>query len=62
MRPVVSDVAYDQYIARPSMAVIAHVETIDKWILIYKLPVGNSIPHGVNYIVHYRIANSPFEF
>jgi len=60
--PVVNDVAYDQYIARPGMTVIAHIEPIDKWILVYELPIGNSSSYGVNYPVHYRIADSPYEF
>jgi hypothetical protein len=60
--PVVNDVAYDQYIARPGMTVVAEIPPIKKWIVVYELPIGNSSSHGVNYPVHYRLADKPTEF
>ncbi|CCC13871.1 hypothetical protein SMACR_07508 [Sordaria macrospora] len=60
--PVVSDVAYDEYIARPGMTVVAKIETINKWILVHEFPVGNSSSYGVNYPVYYRIAEDPTKF
>ncbi|KAK4231375.1 Sialidase [Podospora fimiseda] len=60
--PVVNDVRYDEYLARPGMTVIAEIPTIKKWILVYELPVGNSSSHGVNYPVYYRLADKPTEF
>ncbi|SPO01879.1 related to BNR/Asp-box repeat domain protein [Cephalotrichum gorgonifer] len=58
----VDDVAYDEYIARPGMTVVAHIPPIDKWIVVYEFPVGNSSSHGVNYPVYYRLADSPLDF
>lgn len=58
----VDDVAYDEYIARPGMTVVAHIPPIDKWIVVHELPIGNSSSHGVNYPVYYRLADSPLEF
>ncbi|KAH6844481.1 Sialidase [Chaetomium sp. MPI-CAGE-AT-0009] len=60
--PVVNDVAYDEYLARPGMTVVAHIPPLKKWILVYELPVGNSSSHGVNYPVNYRLADDPREF
>ena len=60
--PVVNDVAYAEYIARPGMTVVAKIEPINKWILVHEFPVGNSSSYGVNYPVYYRIADSPLEF
>ncbi|KAI6357904.1 hypothetical protein MCOR25_007514 [Pyricularia grisea] len=60
--PVVNDVAYDQYIARPGMTVVAKIETMDKYIVVYEYPIGNSSSHGANYPVHYRIASNPLLF
>jgi hypothetical protein len=60
--PVVNDVRYDEYIARPGMTVVAKIETMNKWILVHEFPVGNSSSHGANYPVYYRIADSPLEF
>lgn len=58
----VDDVAYDEYIARPGMTVVAHIPPIDKWIVVHELPVGNSSSHGASYPVYYRLADSPLEF
>ncbi|GKT46092.1 uncharacterized protein ColSpa_06273 [Colletotrichum spaethianum] len=60
--PVVDDVAYDEYLARPGMTVIAWIPPIKKWILVHEFPVGNSSSHGVNYPVYYRLADSPLDF
>jgi len=60
--PVVNDVAYDEYLARPGMTVVDYIPTIDKWILVHELPVGNSSSHGVNYPVYYVLADSPKDF
>jgi hypothetical protein len=60
--PVVNDVAYDEYIARPGMTNIAHIEPIDKWILVHERPIGNASSYGVNYPVFYVIADNPLEF
>ncbi|KAL2146409.1 hypothetical protein VTI28DRAFT_4162 [Corynascus sepedonium] len=60
--PVVNDVAYDEYLARPGMTVVTYVPPIKKWILVYERPIGNSSSHGVNYPVHYRLADDPREF
>ncbi|EAA28974.1 glycoside hydrolase family 93 protein [Neurospora crassa] len=60
--PVVNDVRYDEYLARPGMTVVAKIETINKWILVHELPVGNSSSYGVNYPVYYHIADEPTKF
>jgi hypothetical protein len=60
--PIVKDVAYDEYLARPGMTVIAFIEPIKKWIFVYEFPIGNSSSHGVNYPVYYRLADNPLEF
>lgn len=60
--PVVNDVRYDEYLARPGMTVIAKIEPLDKWILVHEFPVGNSSSYGSQYPVYYRIADSPLEF
>jgi len=60
--PPVNDVAYDLYIARPGMTVVAWIPPIKQWILVYEFPIGNSSSHGVNYPVYYRLASSPLEF
>lgn len=60
--PVVNDVAYDLYIARPGMTVVVYVPPIKKYILVYEFPIGNSSSHGVNYPVHYVMADSPEDF
>lgn len=60
--PVVNDVAYDNYIARPGMTVVEYIPPIKKWILVYEYPIGNSSSHGVNYPVYYVLADSPLEF
>jgi hypothetical protein len=60
--PVVNDVAYDLYEARPGMTNIAHIEPIDKWILVHERPIGNQSSYGVNYPVYYVIADNPLEF
>lgn len=58
----VDDVAYDEYIARPGMTVVAWIPPIKKWILVHEFPVGNSSSHGVNYPVYYRLADNPLDF
>ncbi|KAL2179675.1 glycoside hydrolase family 93 protein [Thermothelomyces heterothallicus CBS 202.75] len=60
--PVVNDVVYDEYLARPGMTVVAYIPPIKKWILVYERPIGNSSSHGVNYPVHYRLADDPRKF
>ncbi|KZL79002.1 glycoside hydrolase family 93 protein [Colletotrichum incanum] len=60
--PVVDDVAYDEYLDRPGMTVIARIPPIKKWILVHEFPVGNSSSHGANYPVYYRLADSPLDF
>jgi hypothetical protein len=60
--PVVNDVAYDEYLARPGMTVVTYIPPLKKWILVYELPVGNSSSHGVNYPVNYRLADDPRKF
>ncbi|KAL5376270.1 hypothetical protein DPSP01_010620 [Paraphaeosphaeria sporulosa] len=60
--PVINDVAYDEYIARPGMTVVTYIPPLDKWILVHELPIGNSSSHGVNYPVYYVMADSPLEF
>jgi len=60
--PVVNDVAYDLYIARPGMTVVAYIPPIDQWILVFERPIGNSSSHGVNYPVFYVLAKSPLDF
>ena len=44
------------------MTVVAYIPPIKKWIVVYELPRGNSSSHGVNYPVHYRLADSPLDF
>jgi len=60
--PVVNDVAYDQYLARPGMTVVAYIPPLKQWILVHELPIGNSSSYGVNYPVYYVMADSPLEF
>ncbi|KAH6914097.1 Sialidase [Coprinopsis sp. MPI-PUGE-AT-0042] len=60
--PVVNDVAYELYTARPGMTVIEYIPPIKKWILVHERPIGNSSSYGVNYPVFYVLADSPLEF
>lgn len=60
--PVINDVAYDEYIARPGMTVVAYIPPVKKWILVHELPIGNSSSHGVNYPVYYVMSDSPLTF
>lgn len=60
--PPVDDVSYDLYIARPGMTVVAYIPPVNKWILVYERPIGNSSSHGVNYPVYYVMADSPLDF
>ncbi|KAK1751937.1 Sialidase [Echria macrotheca] len=60
--PVVDDVAYDEYIARPGMTVVSYIPPIDQWILVHEFPRGNSSSHGSHYPVYYRLAKSPLDF
>ncbi|KAK0709375.1 Sialidase [Lasiosphaeria miniovina] len=59
---VVNDVAYDLYMQRPGMTVVAHIPPIDKYILVYENPAGNSSSHGSHYPVYYRLSDSPLTF
>ncbi|OQO00921.1 hypothetical protein B0A48_13610 [Cryoendolithus antarcticus] len=60
--PVVNDVAYDLYEARPGMTNIAFIKPLNKWILVHERPIGNSSSYGVNYPVYYVIADTPLTF
>ena len=60
--PVVNDVAYDLYEARPGMTVVEYIPPIKKWILVHEFPIGNSSSYGSNYPVYYVMADSPLEF
>ncbi|KAF4611164.1 hypothetical protein D9613_006457 [Agrocybe pediades] len=60
--PVVNDVAYDLYEARPGMTNIAFIKPINKWILVHERPIGNSSSYGVNYPVYYVMADTPLDF
>ncbi|KAK4144416.1 Sialidase [Dichotomopilus funicola] len=60
--PVVNDARFDEYLARPGMTTVAYIPPIDKWIVTYELPVGNSSSHGSNYPVNYRLSDSPLTF
>ncbi|ORX39590.1 Sialidase [Kockovaella imperatae] len=60
--PVVTDVALEPYDARPGMTNIAHVQSVNKWILVHETPIGNSSSYGVNYPVHYKLADTPVDF
>ncbi|EMD97619.1 glycoside hydrolase family 93 protein, partial [Bipolaris maydis C5] len=60
--PVVNDVAYEQYIARPGMTVVDYIPPLKKWILVHELPIGNSSSYGSNYPVYYVMADSPLDF
>lgn len=44
------------------MTVVAYVPPIQRWILVYEFPVGNSSSHGAHYPVYYRLAESPLDF
>ncbi|KAI4632054.1 uncharacterized protein J4E87_001525 [Alternaria ethzedia] len=60
--PVVNDVVYDEYLARPGMTVVAYIPPLDQWILVHELPVGNSSSYGQNYPVYYVMADEPTNF
>jgi hypothetical protein len=60
--PVVNDVALEPYEARPGMTNVAFIQPINKWILVHETPIGNSSSYGVNYPVHYVLADNPVEF
>ncbi|EMD62738.1 hypothetical protein GGP41_003549 [Bipolaris sorokiniana] len=60
--PVVNDVAYEQYTARPGMTVVDYIPPLKKWILVHELPIGNSSSYGSNYPVYYVMADSPLDF
>ncbi|CAE7026043.1 hypothetical protein CFE70_003702 [Pyrenophora teres f. teres 0-1] len=60
--PVVNDVVYDEYLARPGMTVVDYIPPLQKWILVHELPVGQSSSYGSNYPVYYVMADSPLEF
>ncbi|KAJ3122340.1 hypothetical protein HK098_002928 [Nowakowskiella sp. JEL0407] len=58
--PVVNDVAYANYTARPGMTVVAELPN-KKWILVHEFPFSGKT-ETVEYPVYYRIADSPLEF
>jgi len=58
----VDDVAYDLYIQRPGMTVVAYIPPIKKWVLVHENPKGNSSSYGSNYPVYYVMADSPLDF
>ncbi|KAH6841318.1 hypothetical protein B0T12DRAFT_517810 [Alternaria alternata] len=60
--PVVNDVAYEEYLARPGMTVVAFIPPLNQWILVHELPIGNSSSYGSNYPVYYVMADSPLNF
>jgi hypothetical protein len=65
--PVVNDVAYDNYLARPGMTIVAYIEPIDQWMLVHENPVvlaNGSVQytHGVQYPVYYKLAKDPRNF
>ncbi|TPX18592.1 uncharacterized protein E0L32_002449 [Thyridium curvatum] len=60
--PPVDDVAYDEYIQRPGMTVVAYIEPVKKWILVHENPKGNSSSHGSHYPVYYVLADNPLDF
>jgi hypothetical protein len=60
--PVINDVAYSEYLARPGMTTVAYIPPLRKWIVTYERPVGNSSSHGSHYPVHYRLSSSPLTF
>ncbi|KAK5112100.1 hypothetical protein LTR62_004442 [Meristemomyces frigidus] len=65
--PVVNDVAYDNYLARPGMTIVAYIEPIDQWMLVHENPVvltNGSVQysHGVQYPVFYKLAKDPRDF
>jgi hypothetical protein len=60
--PVINDVAYDEYLARPGMTVVAYIPPLKQWILVHELPVGNSSSYGQNYPVYYVMSPSPLTF
>lgn len=61
--PVVNDVAYDDFTARPGMTVIAYVPPINKYVLVYEYHHSGLPPiDGANFPVRYRLAESPLLF
>ncbi|KAK5741052.1 hypothetical protein LTR17_004202 [Elasticomyces elasticus] len=65
--PIVNDVAYDNYLARPGMTIVAYIPPIDKWMLGYENPVvlaNGSVQYtnGVQYPVFYKFATDPRDF
>ncbi|KAJ5409037.1 hypothetical protein N7509_002920 [Penicillium cosmopolitanum] len=59
--PVIDDVAYLNYTARPGMTIISYIPPLEKWILVHEFPGGDSWSE-VGYPVYYRMADSPFDF
>ncbi|KAK3646419.1 hypothetical protein LTR56_008517 [Elasticomyces elasticus] len=65
--PIVNDVAYDNYLARPGMTIVAYIPPIDKWMLVHENPVvlaNGSVQYtnGVQYPVFYKLATDPRDF
>jgi hypothetical protein len=44
------------------MTVVAKIEPLNKWIVVFERPIGNSSSHGANYPVYYRLADKPTKF
>ena len=59
--PVVDDVAYLNYTARPGMTTISYIPPLKQWILVHEFPGGESWS-GAGYPVYYRMSESPFNF
>jgi hypothetical protein len=59
--PVIDDVAYLNYTARPGMTVMSYIAPLEKWILVHEFPGGDSWS-GAGYPVYYRLSDSPFDF
>jgi hypothetical protein len=58
-----NDVAYDEYISRSGMTIVTTIETTNKWIAVYEFLAGNSSSYiSANYLVYYRLADSPLVF
>lgn len=62
--PVVNDVRYDVYTARPGMPVVAQLKD-GNWIMVYEYgggPVDGTQPSGYSFPVFYRVSNDPRTF
>lgn len=59
--PVINDVAYANATLRPGMITMAQIGD-GKWMCSYELGFAQVAPKKAPYAVHYKLANSPFEF